>query len=1007
MKPASFTPAQGAVARADLLRLLASAPRPLLVLDDAGEHGLAYREQPRAEPVLAAETVVVADYQPPATIQTSPYKVPLQMPFVQVIAERQTREPLAAEPDSPPPAVEPITEDDAKPLVEHRLVNYEDLIPKARLLPALKRHLAHDRLGGLDVSRLVKHIAGQQLPRHLPRRRLQTWHPQWVVVLDFCQRLWPYRQDMHRLAERLLRQCGADGISLRIVNHGPLNPWSDWQEEQRSQGPLPAKRPWRMPAAGTPVLLVSDLGLLEGARSATHQAWLRFVSQLSQAQTRPWALLPLGADQLDRDLPKSLSLSLLRWSPDARMHPERAFGGGPAEPAGLADLLAMAAVTRRVDPPLLRAMRRLNPKAPLNAGLEGAFWCHADVQAGAAAHIRSEAQARHLAHFSENLANSHLDLEALRFKHHAHLRAVLNHEETLLWRVHAAFDDAALPAQTRLRTEMAETFMRKLAKTLSQPNALETAGVWWQVAQDIVQRADRRMGETYSQLLTPLVSALTEATGDWSRAPDWLDPAALAQLRGVESALCLLVRDARQQAVTLKPVLANPPRQTAFGEPLTVDSGGIRIDCAGRSAWLPLPKVSARICSLNDENEVTLTTSRETLKLARVGRPRGAAAWRVEPSCLTVVAPDFCGKRWEWREYELKVAKNSSGQNVLVEKQFRKSLQPHTKDQGRIFMEGKYASGVTYYLDEYGVLAELLVVTPHGTAAQSFRWIEPGTFLMGSPEHEPERRGNEGPQHLVTISRGFWLADTACTQALWLAVMGNNPSAFNGDPSRPVERVSWNHVQAFLEKLQTLLPGCEACLPSEAEWEYACRAGTITPFSFGINITPEQVNYCGNSPYTVGEKGEFRQETVPVKSLPANSWGLYEMHGNVYDWCGDGPRDYSFQAQTDPLGSVGNGRDHPRIIRGGTWSYSASKSRSALRYARPPFLADLNVSFRVCLKVSQPDFASQASQENCEPSEPKLTSEGMREMQVLAFGPEVTFEQWAKARHHLMPKLKE
>ncbi|NJA04408.1 formylglycine-generating enzyme family protein [Methylococcaceae bacterium WWC4] len=477
------------------------------------------------------------------------------------------------------------------------------------------------------------------------------------------------------------------------------------------------------------------------------------------------------------------------------------------------------------------------------------------------------------------------------------------------------------------------------------------------------------MAETYPQLLTPLVSAIAEATGDLSSAPDWLDPAVLAGLRGVGSVPCRLVRDARQQAITLKSVPANPPRQTAFGDPLSVDGGGVRIDCAGRSAWLPLPAVSARICGLNDANEITLTTSSETLKLVRVGRPRGAAAWLVESSCLTVVAPDFCGKGWRWRDDDLKVVKGPNGQNVLVEKQLRKSLAPHVKDQGRIFQEGQHASGVTYYLDEYGVLAELLVVTPHGTAAQSFRWIEPGTFLMGSPDDEPERAANEGPQHWVTLSRGYWLADTACTQALWLAVIGNNPSRFNDDPNRPVERVSWNDVQAFLEKLQMLLPGCQVELPSEAEWEYACRAGTVTPFSFGANITPAQVNYDGNLPYAGGEPGEYRQRTVPVKSLPANPWGLHEMHGNVWEWCKDGRRQYGAAAQSDPLGA--SGQDQPRVFRGGSWDFHAWRSRSAIRYANTPSYADFGLGLRLCLRSIGPGRASGAS-----PRTPGVTDTG-------------------------------
>ncbi|WP_427501027.1 formylglycine-generating enzyme family protein [Methylomonas sp. MED-D] len=243
-----------------------------------------------------------------------------------------------------------------------------------------------------------------------------------------------------------------------------------------------------------------------------------------------------------------------------------------------------------------------------------------------------------------------------------------------------------------------------------------------------------------------------------------------------------------------------------------------------------------------------------------------------------------------------------------------------------------------------------------GIVTQMFRWIEPGTFLMGSPDGELERSSDEGPQHPVTISQGFWLADTACTQALWLAVMGNNPSAFNDDPNRPVERVSWLDVQTFLEKLQALLPDCQVDLPSEAEWEYACRAGTATPFSFGANITPSQVNYAGHYPYAGGEPGEYRKRTVPVKTLPANPWGLYEMHGNVYEWCKDGRREYSAQAQTDPLGPTG--QDQSRVIRGGSWGGIAWGSRSAIRNALQPGSASSHLGFRLCLRSIRPGSAA-------------------------------------------------
>jgi formylglycine-generating enzyme required for sulfatase activity len=255
--------------------------------------------------------------------------------------------------------------------------------------------------------------------------------------------------------------------------------------------------------------------------------------------------------------------------------------------------------------------------------------------------------------------------------------------------------------------------------------------------------------------------------------------------------------------------------------------------------------------------------------------------------------------------------------------------------------------------DAFGLWAEFAIEIPEGEpVVQNLRWIEPGTFWMGAPDDEPQRDHNEGPRHEVTLSQGFWLADTACTQALWHAVMGNNPSHFKGNPQQPVEQVSWHDVQAFLQALQALLPGCQADLPSEAEWEYACRAGTTTPFSFGANINPQQVNYDGNYPYADGKKGEYREKTVPVKSLSANPWGLYQMHGNVFEWCKDGKQAYDGRAQIDPLALLAE--DGLRAVRGGSWYELAWDTRSAHRYASPPGDADNEQGFRFCLRSMEP-----------------------------------------------------
>ncbi len=158
-------------------------------------------------------------------------------------------------------------------------------------------------------------------------------------------------------------------------------------------------------------------------------------------------------------------------------------------------------------------------------------------------------------------------------------------------------------------------------------------------------------------------------------------------------------------------------------------------------------------------------------------------------------------------------------------------------------------------------------------------------------------------------------------------MLGDNPSRFKGE-NRPVETVSWDDAQRFIERLNELVPGGGFRLPTEAEWEYACRAGTTTAFWFGDQITPEQINYNGNFPYAGGRKGTYREATVDVKALPCNGWGLYQMHGNVWEWCQDWFGDYPSETVVDPTGPAEGGR---RVLRGGSWFNRGRYARSANR----------------------------------------------------------------------------
>ncbi len=243
--------------------------------------------------------------------------------------------------------------------------------------------------------------------------------------------------------------------------------------------------------------------------------------------------------------------------------------------------------------------------------------------------------------------------------------------------------------------------------------------------------------------------------------------------------------------------------------------------------------------------------------------------------------------------------------------------------------------------DEFG----LWMAFTYKDVRQGFRWCEPGTFMMGSPEGEPERLERE-LQHEVTLSKGFWMADTAVTQALWKVVMVNNPSYFKGE-DRPVEKIRWEDAQAFINKMNEMKPELKLCLPTEAQWEYACRAESATPFCWGEQIDSELVDFDGNYPYNNGRKSEYRKQTVEVKELPCNDWGLYQMHGNVDEWCHDWFADYPAQSVVDPKGPESGQSNDRRVLRGGSWDSIGGLCRSAYRRHYDPSNRSYRLGFRL------------------------------------------------------------
>jgi formylglycine-generating enzyme len=222
---------------------------------------------------------------------------------------------------------------------------------------------------------------------------------------------------------------------------------------------------------------------------------------------------------------------------------------------------------------------------------------------------------------------------------------------------------------------------------------------------------------------------------------------------------------------------------------------------------------------------------------------------------------------------------------------------------------------------------------PTPVAPAGFVWIPPGTFLMGSPSTELWRKEHE-TQHEVVLTRGFFMGRYEVTQAEYQTLMTNNPSTFKGT-NLPVESITWIQATNYCarlterERLAGRLPeGWEYRLPTEAQWEYACRAGTTTATAYGSSLSSMQANFDGSYPYNGGSVGPYLGKTAPVGSYAPNAWGLFDMHGNVWEFCSDWYGPYPTTQVQDPQGPVKGGS---RVIRGGSWGNLGDGCRSSAR----------------------------------------------------------------------------
>ncbi len=791
-----------------------------------------------------------------------------------------------------PSRLAPLTLAECAGVPGHGSPAHQPLIRPQRLWPALRRTATQRTPGRLDVPALLRQVARGQPLKHLPRQSHERWTAPLWVVWDLADHLQPYWDDYEQQLNRLRQLRGDEGLMRWAVYGSPRQVlWADTPLADVEKPP--AQLP--VPPAGSRVLLCTDLGAL-APTLAPQRHWLAYARAVAATGSTLAAWSPITARQLAADVSRVVAVHGLQSS--APLRPLRgALVGSAAHQRERTRLLALRDVLLtasscavKVQPPLLRAMRSALPACAAEPALEALAWSAQPLVA--ADPLSRPLQAAAVVPFRQGLsrfpvAQQHRILQTLWAQHAGGARSSIN-QELLLWQTHAspyavASVHEVLGPEWAERLAASQTWFDRFAIGLMAGDAPQDVQTR-QFASGVLarQRADASFWRSHSQRLAPIW-----AIGQSTELPAGLDPLAahqaLAQLHHTETARrCTLVQ-------------------------------------RGSTLWLwpfdqPLPRYAARVGGV------------------------------FETVAVMVVPPALPARSFAARQSPVQLADLLQGPvgDLLV-------------DGARLSLDAvsRPAWAQEFGRDRHGLYADLRV----GTVVQRMRWIPPGEGAVGSTVEERERLvpkkdlkqfadifDRESPRHRIRITQGYWLADTACTQALWLAVMGGkNPSRFADDATKPVENVSHQTVERFIAQLGRLAPSAQAALPTEAQWEYACRAGTETAFHWGDEPSHEHMNF-----------DQHNKGTVSVKCYAPNAWGLYQMHGNVWEWCDDHGRSYGDAPEgvlvPDPQGQRDAGSGAPRAVRGGSWFYHAGYCRSALRYALGRGGADGILGFRFALR---------------------------------------------------------
>ncbi len=864
------------------------------------------------------------------------------------------------------------------------------LIPWPTLWPFLRDTASEVREGrNIDTDRAVNLIATLKVAERLPMAVRRKWAPRCTIILDFGQNLVPLRRDVRDLLGGFASMRGEAGLHVFTVENGPSGGFNEVGVERPGYGDF------KMPEPGTPVLIVSDLGFFD--KSGTQRrSWLKFGLRLERAGFSPIVLTPAPRRLWDKEVCRIFKITCWdRGSRPGKFHACSSAGVSSGERSEGGDttvgkLLTLLSSAVRVEPELLRAVRLLLPGEQADSSHEVEVWRHEDVWSSYTG-ICLNPELVEL--YREKLAKEPVELRervfSLIHRHHEHLPLAVGHEEKL---IESSFtgndagdsDSFFKSCACTLDTEIVSAnkgFERWMVRVTERQHHRmwrnEALCVSWIKLHR--ENLERGIGEIPDGLDLDKFQWLYGGKGE-GNGYTLVQKGGKFQFDETGKAGSATEEKGFQAGSPLSDIFTgNRMVRLSFPNETGLDGCSLNLN-NGDQIEFPVPKCDEFVMD-TDHDELIVKSLVKPDWADGIGRDEkglfviiseggeSRKVYWVNPGRhpvgsgggITVDHGFFCwsGEEELFKDKEFKrtcwsegVGKDEGGLFVVIfdGEEFRKAywFNPgrypvegggvFTEKNGffwnvseeELFKEGEFKRpewADTIAVDEHGLYAEFRV----GSNVQRMRWIVPGEFMMGSPEDEPERYDDE-KRHKVILTAGFWLLDTAVTQGLWEALTGQNPSEFKGE-NNPVENVSWDDSIGFIKKLNETVPGLELRLPTEAEWEYACRAGTTGPFHFGDNITTDQVNYDGDHPYAGAEKQKSLEKTVPVKSFPCNAFGLYEMHGNVWEWCSDWFEAYEDGPVSDP---VGPDKGEDRVLRGGGWFNNGGNVRSAFRHWYEP-----------------------------------------------------------------------